>query len=208
MVSTRKRVAWCCKDIYSQYPCSIDKQKVIDWPLPNVWLGTSVECQYDADKRIPHLLACPVGEGAGRFLSCEPLIGGVDLNRIHSVTKFIGGGTEQRWDSCLIGKAFVPEADGDIEVPNIHWVIACGESGPFDDVRMCRLSWFRSIKDQCEEAGVPFFMKQMGVMCHDFDDPRAPCKDTKIGTGKGGDMNEWPADLRVRQVPDGLKVGE
>jgi len=59
-----------------------------EWPLPNVWLGTSVEDQRAADERIPHLLRTP---GAVRFLSCEPLIGPVDLD-LESIHWVIVGG--------------------------------------------------------------------------------------------------------------------
>lgn len=49
----------------------------MNWPLPNVWLGTSVENQRWADIRIPKLLGTPA---AVRFLSCEPLLGRIDLH--------------------------------------------------------------------------------------------------------------------------------
>ncbi|MDE2342737.1 MAG: phage Gp37/Gp68 family protein [Betaproteobacteria bacterium] len=48
----------------------------MSWPLPNVWLGVSVEDQKTADERIPLLLATPA---AKRFISAEPLLGKVDL---------------------------------------------------------------------------------------------------------------------------------
>jgi protein gp37 len=98
-----------------------------DWPLPNVWLGTSVENQEWADKRIPLLLEAPA---AVRFLSCEPLLGSVDL------TDYL-------------------DTEG-----ALHWVIVGGESGP--GYRPMQLEWARSLKDQCKEAGVPYFFKQWG----------------------------------------------
>ena len=48
----------------------------VKWPLPNVWLGTSVEHQSAAEDRIPHLMKCPAVK---RFVSCEPLLGAIDL---------------------------------------------------------------------------------------------------------------------------------
>jgi len=117
------------------------------WPLPNVWLGTSVEDQRRADERIPHLLRCPA---AVRFLSAEPLLGAIDLGR-----------------ACSCGY-YCDESVGHVDHPfwtpghatPIHWVIAGGESGPGS--RPCELEWLRSIRDQCAAAGVPFFLKQLG----------------------------------------------
>ena len=108
------------------------------WPLPNVALGVSVESQKYADERIPHLLETPA---AVRFLSCEPLIGPVDL---------------ERWlvyyDS-LYGEPWGSRGD-------LHWVIVGGESGP--KARPMHPDWARSLRDQCVAAGVPFFFKQHG----------------------------------------------
>lgn len=102
----------------------------------NVWLGCSVESQEYADKRIPELLRCrdlaPV-----LFLSCEPLVGPVDLTR-------------HWWDG---------EGDEEWLAANF-WVITGGESGP--DARPMHPEWFRSLRDQCEAAGVPFHFKQWG----------------------------------------------
>ncbi len=102
-------------------------------PLPNVWLGTTVENQVIADRRIPHLLATPA---AVRFLSCEPLLGCIDLSPM----------LEHRAD-----------AHGDT---GVDWVIAGGESGP--NARPCHPEWARSLRDQCAASGVPFLFKQWG----------------------------------------------
>jgi protein gp37 len=108
------------------------------WPWPNVWLGTTVENQEEADRRIQHLLAVPA---ARRFLSCEPLLGPVDLRGwlYHFGTERTGG--------------VRPRSD-------LHWVICGGESGP--GARPMHPDWARSLRDQCKAAGVAFFMKQMG----------------------------------------------
>lgn len=102
------------------------------WPLPNVWLGTSVENQAEADKRIPWLLQCPA---AVRFLSCEPLLGPVDIA--------------------------VPWA-GEETLPTVQvdWVICGGESKA--GARPMHPDWARGLRDQCQAAGVPFFFKQWG----------------------------------------------
>ena len=104
-----------------------------NWPLANVWLGTSVEDQRWADIRIPKLLETPA---AVRFLSCEPLLGPIDLTRIVS------------GQDVLDVRAVV------------DWVIVGGESGP--DARPMHPAWARSLRDQCVEAGVPFLFKQWG----------------------------------------------
>ncbi len=121
------------------------------WPLPNVWLGVTAENQEWASKRIPALLATPA---AKRFVSCEPLLGSIDLNHSLGGTKWIGGqrgcggttkGIHHHDDRC--GKG-------------IDWVIVGGESGP--GARPMHPEWARSLRDQCRAAGVPFFFKQWG----------------------------------------------
>ena len=159
-------------------------------PLPNVWLGTSVEDQQRADERIPELLATPA---AVRFLSCEPLLGPVSLDL----------------DICE-GCATSPQGEG--HKPPISWVIVGGESGP--GARPCDVGWVRSIVAQCQAAETAVFVKQLGAKpysmgIHDhgndeigeatvFDGHRTHWK---LANRKGGDMAEWPEDLRVREFP-------
>ena len=152
------------------------------WPLPHIWLGVSVEDQAAADARIPHLLAVPAKV---RFLSCEPLLGPVDLRRVEaSATGNLIEGTfayPKRIDA-LTGKAghypgkstFHPDSH---TIAAIDWVICGGESGP--GARPMHPAWARALRDQCAAAaGVAFFMKQMTK--------KAPI----------------PADLMVREFPD------
>jgi len=116
--------------------------------LPNVWLGVSVEDQARADERIPALLATPA---AVRFLSMEPLLGPVDLTLLHhdGVTNI----------NSLRGKHGVgPGFDHDCA--KIDWVIVGGESG--SGARPMHPDWARSLRDQCQTEGVPFFYKQWG----------------------------------------------
>jgi len=127
------------------------------WPPPNVWLGTTVEDQRRADERIPHLLACPA---AVRFVSCEPLIGPVDLNKSIGGTKWIGG---QRGCAGMHqhGNAPDPHHHHDDRCRDgLDWVICGGESGP--NARPMHPEWARSLRDQCQAAGVPFHFKQWG----------------------------------------------
>ena len=100
------------------------------WPYENVWLGVSVENQETAEERIPLLLQTPA---AVRFLSCEPLLGPLNLT----------------------GGLGVMGAPGDVD-----WVIGGGESGR--NAHPMHSSWIRSLRDQCVNANVPFFFKQWG----------------------------------------------
>lgn len=121
--------------------------------LKNTWLGVTVENQEQAYKRIPELLQCrdlsPV-----LFLSCEPLLGPIDLCRAH-LTDF----KLPNWP----------------EPSRVDWVICGGESGP--GARPSNPDWFRSIRDQCESAGVPFHFKQWG----EFDEHQ-----NRVGKKKAG----------------------
>lgn len=99
----------------------------------NVWLGTTVEDQERSDQRIPALLGVPA---AVRFLSCEPLLGTVDL----------------RLEDCWLGYTPTKQL--------LHWVICGGESGR--KARPMHPDWARGLRDQCAAAGVPFHFKQWG----------------------------------------------
>ena len=98
------------------------------WPN-NVWLGTTVESQLFAEKRLPFLLKHPA---AIRFLSCEPLLGPLEL---------------RTWFNK---KGYYP----------IDWVITGGESGP--SCRPMHPDWAKKILSQCKQAKIPFHFKQWG----------------------------------------------
>lgn len=102
-------------------------------PLPNVWIGVSVEDQASADERIPLLLQTPA---AVRWISAEPLLGAVDVSRF---LEFYSGP----------GDAF-----------RLDWVVAGGESGPH--ARPMHPDWVRSLRDQCKAASAQFMFKQWG----------------------------------------------
>ena len=155
------------------------------WPLQNVWLGTSVENQQTADARIPLLLQTPA---AVRFVSAEPLLGPVNLHKAlcRKVRPDVLTPTDVWGSEC--------EPRGDL-----HWVIVGGESGP--GARPCDLAWIRSIVQQCKAAGVACFTKQLGAKVRQCDDGREPLV-WSLTDRKGGDPEEWPADLRVREFPD------
>jgi protein gp37 len=129
------------------------------WPLPRVWLGTSVEDQRAADERIPLLLQTPA---AVRFLSAEPLLGPIDLRYwLHyPPCPQHPGEVAAGWGhlECDCRPYQVKRGDG------ISWLIAGGESGP--NYRPMDLDWARSLRDQCTSAGVAYFFKQIGGRTH------------------------------------------
>lgn len=137
-------------------------------PLPNVWLGVSVEDQNVANYRVPALLETPA---AIRFLSCEPLLGPVDLTRIGS------GGVE--FNSLDDGSD-----DGVRPEPTIDWLIVGGESGP--GRRPMDLAWMRSLRDQCVAANVSFFVKQIDKVQPIPDDLRVRQFPTVAATTQSG----------------------
>ena len=126
----------------------------LPWPLPNVWLGVSVEDQVTADTRIPYLLQTPA---AVRFMSAEPLLGPMDLG-------WLEVSALERAD-VLQGKLHGLTTSGSrcwtkVGMPRLDWVIAGGESGA--GARPMHPNWARSLRDQCATAGVPYFFKQFG----------------------------------------------
>ncbi len=192
------------------------------WPLPNVWLGTSVENQETADKRIPELLACPA---VVRFVSYEPALGPVDFALTSCDHPHLDGtGQLDEWVCRMCGDVL----SGGVTVRRgINWIVVGGESGP--EARPFDPAWARSVRDECTAAGVAFFMKQMGrwiagnheefaaPSCWLFSDgsrfvppiigtgayqrPRRAIA-FSLGDRKGGQMSEWPSDLRIRQFPE------
>jgi protein gp37 len=140
------------------------------WPWPNVWLGTTVENQAEADRRIPHLLAVPA---AKRFLSCEPLLGPVDLTYLAPQP-----GRTHHWSSLY--------RDPDTGRRMVNWVIAGGESGA--GARPMHPDWARSLRDQCAAAGVPFFFKQWGEWAP--GDAFDLCLDNPL-MDRRGEVRDW-----------------
>ncbi len=169
--------------------------------LEHVWLGTSCENQEAADERIPHLLRCPA---AVRFLSCEPLLGEIDLGRASPCGYYCDesvGHIDHPFVTC----------QGQTSSGGIGWIIVGGESGP--GARDCCVDEIESIISQCRAAGVPCFVKQLGArpILGDLSHPHGwPTSHMPVNweTGriqlrhpKGGDPAEWPEDLRVREYP-------
>jgi protein gp37 len=167
----------------------IDRGDLLAWigawlhgePPAHVWLGTTVENQAEADRRIPHLLAVPA---AKRFLSMEPLLGPVDLSGWlpgddgceecddnHPASPRCRRDDIPRDQQCPRNRAVFITHEGPrdasgfpewvgVDRVTLDWIITGGESGP--RARPSHPDWFRSLRDQCQAAGVPFFFKQWG----------------------------------------------
>ena len=159
--------------------------------LWQTWLGVSVENQAAADERIPWLLETAA---AVRFLSVEPLLGPVDLTHVQ---------TNEVEINCLTGDHGVFRPLAGRSDRKIDWIIIGGESGP--GARPCDISWVRSIVEQCKSADVSCFVKQLGA--YPILDPRydrsLPGWTRKLRDKKGGDIEEWPADIQIREYPKG-----
>ena len=177
----------------------------------NVWLGYSASTQADLEKGLPELLKCR-NLCDKLFLSLEPLVEEIDLQ-------------DYLYDPCPACAEGCPDPEtGVIEcracdsigLSNdssflIDWVITGGESGP--NARPCNVEWIRSIVSQCKEAGVPCFVKQLGSNVESLNhaeqikemrqNSRCTAWRAYLDDPKGGDMDEWPRDIRVREVPDG-----
>lgn len=145
----------------------------------NICILASVENQETADERIPHLLKIPA---AIRGISLEPMLGPVDLTR------------------CLPDNPRLESGDRYID-----WVIVCGESGPM--ARPCNVEWIRSVVEQCQSAGVPCFVKQLGS----YPLQTLPANAAGwVNSGvwlkhrSGADPAEWPLEIQVRQFPKGM----
>lgn len=181
--------------LLTKRPSNISRMVPEEWletPPPNVMYGCSVVDQETADRDIPKLLQVP----GQRFLSCEPLLGPIDL---------------EPW----LSPVDIHESHGVLGLESeIDWVIVGGESGA--GARPMSLSWVRDIRDQCQAADVPVLIKQLGARPYlerreglfayhsvsngSYED--GPFYAPQIKDAKGGDMSEWPEDLRIRQFPE------
>lgn len=136
--------------LLTKRPQNIEKMKPEFWDeiKGHVWLGTTVESQEVADRNIPHLLH---HDSAVRFLSCEPLLGPIDL---------INLGVDNWLNLLPYNSLAHTYIDDKYRHLGVDWVIVGGESGP--NARPMQAEWARSIREQCAVAGVPFLFKQWG----------------------------------------------
>lgn len=158
----------------------------------NVWIGTSCEDQKATDERIPHLLKCPA---AVRFLSCEPLLGPLNLDCLLCYN--CGGNGTVGFGDCTDRVTTCPECDG--RETNIEWVIIGGESGP--GARSMSLGWALDLIEQCKTAVVPVFVKQLGKRPLG-NDPDGGFHDWPVSNSHGSDIDDFPMELRVREFPE------
>lgn len=142
-----------------------------DWGegYPNVWLGISAENQKEYDNRIALLYT---RNAMVRFISAEPLLGPIDLHLSKVVSE------------------------------RIHWVIIGGESGSLSPdakyrARECNITWIHDIVEQCQEFGIPVFIKQFGTHL---------AKEYGFKDRHGGDINEFSQVLQIREMPDYLNA--
>ncbi|RSN12844.1 hypothetical protein DMB42_11745 [Nonomuraea sp. WAC 01424] len=153
-IHLRSAMSWAGTAHSPTYVPGVDGHTVYfdrPWPLPNVWLGVSVENQQWAEARIPALLETPA---AVRFISAEPLLGPVDLRNLKARNGAL--------IDCLSGD--VKDGDGTVYTgaPSVlDWVIVGGESGR--GARPMHPRWPIDLRDQCLEFGhVSFHFKQWG----------------------------------------------
>lgn len=158
------------------------------WPLPNVWLGVSIENQATADERIPPLLNTPA---AIRFVSAEPLLGPVDLTRVRCADenpdgcwRFNALQTGDYYEEAgepdiLTGKVCYEGGDGPERQTRLDWIICGGESGP--KARSPNPVAVFSLRDQCAAAGTAFFFKQWGEWAPYSDTTAEDIQDVRYG---------------------------
>ena len=186
-------------------PCAI--------PLPNVWLGVSVEDQATADARVPLLLQTPA---AVRFVSYEPALGPVDFADL-VIERSAGSETHFDALTCDVDA----EDDGETAGNTLDWIIVGGESGP--RARPFHVEWAGQTIADCNVAGVACFVKQLGAHAQcdmAYWDAHERELDALVDLGRrcdvdgnparmrlplrdraGADPAEWPKDLRVREFP-------
>ncbi len=121
-------------------------------PRPNWWFGVTAENQQEANRRLPILCDIPASV---RFVSCEPLLGPVDLRQVQC--------HERRFMNVLAGNYGNDKGQVYGPCPTIQWVISGGESGA--EARPSNVAWYRLLRDQCQAAGVAFHHKQWGEYC-------------------------------------------
>lgn len=209
---SRSASFWKARALEVGHSLEFEGLSLVRFPLPNVWLGVSVEDQATADQRIQILLKTPA---TVRWISAEPLLGPIDLSAIESEVWSHEPQSMRR--TGVLGDASYYVVEERRVSRGLDWVVVGGESGP--RARACRLDWIRQIVGLARERGVPVFVKQLGAVpfgnADDSDWPRGWPSDAEVLLGspapahetyllrskKGGDPAEWPEDLRVREYP-------
>jgi protein gp37 len=180
------------------------------WPR-NVWAGVTVENQEQAERRIPYLLRL---NAAVRFLSCEPLLGKVELtySRFCKTMKW-GPPNPPRWQES--NRSREETFRGEVrwllgpDAGKINFIVVGGESGA--KARTCNIDGITSIVRQCRSAGIPVHVKQLGENPVGKMPLNPPVRNLwhteenlyhyEFSDRKAKNMAEWPEDLRVREMP-------
>lgn len=197
----------------------LPRSPTFDWPLPNVWLGCSLE-DMRVQARAPMLCRTPA---ALRFLSIEPILGRVNVRAWLGAS---AGSEESSRDSryqTAVGSnpdggggdvAERRRARNDQPRGRIGWVIVGGESGP--QARPTNVAWIEDVVRQCDEAQIPVFVKQLGARPYydrieylEKDGAPWSCRMSfheghywlKLKSPKGDDPSEWPPELRRQEMP-------
>lgn len=165
------------------------------WPLPNVWMGVSTEDQKRFNERWPYLRDTPA---AVRFISYEPALGPLSLTDVCDGAYF---------EDVLAGIRYHDAPAGvrsaTMQIPHLDWGIGGLESG--GKARQGDVQWLHSFVREFERAGRACFIKQLGRKPVDSKHPSAAAAGgpvrIRLADLKGGDMDEWPEGLRVRQFP-------
>lgn len=186
-----KRVRLACEKLADAMHCRTDGF-TLTWPLPNVWLGVSVEDQEHAQRRIPDLLATPA---AVRFVSAEPLLESLDLRPWLGPDRCqeCNGMGENAANGCCPACEGTGNYQGPGASRGIDWLIVGGESGR--KARPFEIGWALSLRAQSRASSTAFFMKQLG------DKPTRDGQPQPITSPKGGNFLEMPEALRVREFP-------
>jgi protein gp37 len=151
-----------------------------EWPLPNVWLGVSIENRKWV-RRADVLRQTPA---AVRFISAEPLLGPLIAPHHIAVPTIDEAGDEDPEDWEVVpfwDDQPGPGGPDELDLTGIDWLIVGGESGqghrPFD------VQWARDLRDVSQSTGTAFFVKQLG------------------GARPGTKLEDLPEDLRIREFP-------
>ena len=178
------------------------RKSAFEWPLPQLWVGVSAENQEQADRRIPELLRTPA---AIRWVSVEPQIGMVDLMAYLFLMGGSTAGPFRDWEGNIRipGGGVGGQMLTSIPAGDLHWIVSGGESGP--NARPAHPEWFRYMRALCEEAGVPWHLKQLGEFSpYGPDDWRTPDAWVERDTGRYvhteaevPDTGSWQAVWRV-----------
>ena len=167
--------------ILTKRPENILDRLPADWwtGYPNVWLGISAENQAYLDDRLNDLACIPAKV---KFVSCEPLLEKIDFCHWFDIHKSGHGQYFKRPTK-----------------PAVDWVIIGGESGP--GARPFNIFWAVEMVRQCQEAGIPVFMKQIGRRPYAGENTSGEKHWLEPGDQKGGKIDLWPEVIQVREFP-------